>query len=208
MNQSYNTDSARIRKKKELFLKTLAEVGMVTEAAKIAGISRAQLYRWKKADLTFAAAWEEALEISADVLEAEVQRRAIDGVKTPVFFKGKVAGTVQKYSDTLLIFLLKARRPERFRDNVAVQVSGSVSHAVFSPEMCRMRELLCVALADYPEAKLRLAKALKALPDDGSVPQITRSFLIEHDILDAKTAQTIDLPALPASTQVDTEERR
>jgi len=41
-------------------------------------------------------------------------RRARDGVEEPIFHQGKNVGTVRKYSDTLLIFLLKSHKPERY----------------------------------------------------------------------------------------------
>lgn len=33
-----------------------------------------------------------------------------------MFYKGKIAGSVREYSDALRMFLMKAARPERFRD--------------------------------------------------------------------------------------------
>jgi hypothetical protein len=35
-----------------------------------------------------------------------------------VFYQGQMCATVRKYSDTLLIFLLKGRKPERYREQV------------------------------------------------------------------------------------------
>ena len=60
---------------------------------------------------------DHAREEAADTLEAEARRRAIEGVEEPVFHKGQRVGTVRKYSDLLLIFLLKGVRPQKFRDN-------------------------------------------------------------------------------------------
>jgi hypothetical protein len=48
-------------------------------------------------------------------LEDEAVRRAYEGVERPVFQGGKQVGVVREYSDTLLIFLLKALRPEKYR---------------------------------------------------------------------------------------------
>jgi hypothetical protein len=42
-----------------------------------------------------------------------------------VFYQGIQTATVRKYSDTLLIFLLKGRKPERYRERV--EHSGKVS---------------------------------------------------------------------------------
>ena len=58
------------------------------------------------------------------MLEAEARRRAAIGVDEPVFYKGKVVGHIRKYSDNLLMFLLKAHWPEKFRDNYGVEHSG------------------------------------------------------------------------------------
>src|SRR3546814_13265486 len=37
----------------------------------------------------------------------------------PHFHQGRVAGTVRKYSDSLLMFLLRAHRPDRYRERPA-----------------------------------------------------------------------------------------
>ena len=50
-------------------------------------------------------------------MEEEARIRAMFGVKQPVFYKGEVCGSVRKYSDVLLIFLLKGLRPEVYREN-------------------------------------------------------------------------------------------
>ena len=60
-----------------------------------------------------------------DELEAEARRRAVQGVRQPVFHQGKVVGHIRKYSDLLLIFLLKHRRPEIFADKAMVAVGAA-----------------------------------------------------------------------------------
>ena len=48
-------------------------------------------------------------------------------VQKPVgWYKGKPGGTVREYSDILLIFLLKALRPEKYRERVDVR--GVLAH--------------------------------------------------------------------------------
>lgn len=85
------------------------------------GIGRSTAYDRYARDEGFAARWRAAMDDAADVLEAEALRRATRGVDEPVFYKGERVGTVRKYSDTLLIFLLKGARPEKFRDRYEVR---------------------------------------------------------------------------------------
>jgi len=110
--------------RKARFLAILAEGGSVKLAAEKAKIGRRTAYEWKAADPEFAAAWEEAVEAGTDALEDEAKRRAYNGVDEPVFYQGEQCGLVRKYSDTLLIFLLKARRPEKYRERTTTEVTG------------------------------------------------------------------------------------
>lgn len=96
------------------FLAALAVQGNVSAAAQAAKVGRRTVYDLRAADPAFAAAWDKALEEGADALEAEARRRAFAG------------------SDTLLIFLLKGARPERYRENIKARVehSGEIKGAV------------------------------------------------------------------------------
>ena len=59
------------------------------------------------------------MDEAIDIMEEEARRRAFEGVDEPVgFWQGKSETTVKRYSDTLAIFLMKAHRPEKFRDNL------------------------------------------------------------------------------------------
>jgi hypothetical protein len=109
-----------------LFLAAFAESHLVSEAAKRAGIHRDTAYAWRKADPEFAAEWAEIEEASTERLEQEALRRAVDGwVERPVFDKeGEQVGEVRKFSDTLLIFMLKARRPDTYRERYQHEHTG------------------------------------------------------------------------------------
>jgi len=111
------------------FLSALRNTGNVSASAKAAGVDRTTAYKAKAASLqtknaTFAKGWDEAIEVATDLLEGEARRRAIAGVEEPVYYRGEVVGAVRKYSDTLLIFLLKAHRPEKFREHHSMEHSG------------------------------------------------------------------------------------
>jgi hypothetical protein len=123
------------------FLAAMANTANVVRAAAIAGVDRDNHYLWLKKDPDYAPAFEIAWQRGVDVLEAEAVRRAHEGVIKPVFHGGKraidvvqnpdgsikrdssgkpigIPATVREYSDTLLIFLLKARNPAVFGDRL------------------------------------------------------------------------------------------
>ena len=96
------------------FLHALRASGNVSAAARAAGTCRSRCYEARRRDPGFAAAWADALEEAVDRLEMEAFRRAVEGVGEDRFFRGDVVGHVTRYSDRLLMFLLKARRPATF----------------------------------------------------------------------------------------------
>ena len=110
------------------FIETLAFTANVSLACKKVGVSRKVAYSWKNKDSAkgrdFRRRWDEAIETAVDVLEGEARRRALTGVREPVFYKGEEIAEVSKYSDTLLIFLLKAHRPDTYRETKRLEHTG------------------------------------------------------------------------------------
>lgn len=100
----------------EKFLAALATSPNITDAARVAGITRDAAYKARKADPAFAAQWDDALEQSTDAMIGEMYRRAVHGTEKPVFHMGEIVGHVREYSDTLAIFLAKAHRREVYGD--------------------------------------------------------------------------------------------
>jgi len=81
-------------------------------------------YRWLEADLEYASAVESVKEGAVDRLEQEAYRRAVEGVREPTgWYKGMPGGYIQKYSDTLAIFLLKGLRPDKYADRVELKAA-------------------------------------------------------------------------------------
>lgn len=149
------TSSAATRQRnwKPIFLAELAKRGNVSDAAKVAKINRDTANEHRKSDPDFAEQWADALEQAADVLEREAFRRAHDGVLEPVFGRddGPNAGTVEvgkilKYSDTLLIFLLKGARPEKYRDKHEIVGKGG------GPVVTTVREVIVEMPSDRAAA--------------------------------------------------------
>jgi hypothetical protein len=164
------------------FLASLRLTGCVSEALTAAGVSRTWAYKARRTRRAFAAAWEDALAEATDRLVREARRRAYEGADEPVIYKGELRGvwvdadgrvvsaetpgarliplTVKKYSDVLLMFLIKARRPE-YRENFKVEHTGDPAKPVTLD--CRGqalhdhhldREALCEFAADLAAAGL------------------------------------------------------
>ena len=99
------------------FLARLAETGNILAACRAVGISRSTVYDRRDGDQAFAALMASALEDAIDDLEEEARQRARDG------------------SDVLLMFLLKAHRPEKYRERHEVKHQGEIRHTVRAEDM-------------------------------------------------------------------------
>ena len=110
---------------RDAFIERLKATGNVTLAATGAGVTRQNAYQTRNRNKTFRRLWNEALEEAVDLLDGEARRRAT-GIKRDIYYAGKVVGTENVYSDSLLMFLLKAHRPQLYRDNVKVEHSGGM----------------------------------------------------------------------------------
>lgn len=89
----------------------------ITHAARAVGIDPRRHYDWLETDPDYPARFTEAEEAAIQELEREARRRAIEGVEEPAgWYKGRPGGYVRRYSDTLLIVLLKAARPAKYRE--------------------------------------------------------------------------------------------
>jgi hypothetical protein len=110
---------------KASFLEALACGWTVTHAAERTGTNKRRFYELREADEAFAAAWDDAIDQGTQVLEDELHRRAIEGWDEDSFDgDGKLVRRVRRYSPALLIFSLKARKPDVYRDNARVEVTG------------------------------------------------------------------------------------
>jgi hypothetical protein len=108
-------DSSLLKKR---FLEAFRQTGNITQAAALAGMDRKTHYDWLEKDPQgYGKEFRDAEEHAIDLLEAEAWRRGLKGVRKPVgWHQGKPGGFVREYSDTLLIFLLKGARPEKYRE--------------------------------------------------------------------------------------------
>jgi hypothetical protein len=113
------------------FLDAYCACGFIGRAAADAGVDRRTVQRWAAADPAFADAMEDARATYVERLEAEADRRGVEGVEKPVgWYKGEAGGTVREYSDSLLVTRLKALAPDRYADRVNVESRHLVAQLV------------------------------------------------------------------------------
>lgn len=123
---------------KVAFIEALEKTGNVTAAAEFAVIDKTTAYNHKDKDPKFRRQWEEALETATDRLELEARRRAEQGLVQKKFTKsgdpiidpetGKQYFE-RVYSDSLLMFLLKGHRPDKYgekKDAAPIDVAAFV----------------------------------------------------------------------------------
>jgi hypothetical protein len=83
---------------KESFLSALSKMANVSLACEESGVSRQTAYRWRAENEEFSKNWNQALDDGIDMLEGIALKRA------------------RESSDTLMIFLLKAHKPQKYRE--------------------------------------------------------------------------------------------
>lgn len=101
------------------FIAALADSGCVEHAARDIQMSVMSCYRLRRAPgaENFAAAWDAALAQAARMLVDLAFDRAINGSEEPVFDRdGKRVGRRMRHNDRMMMFLLRAYMPDRFRD--------------------------------------------------------------------------------------------
>jgi hypothetical protein len=117
--------SKKTKKQKQIdFLKELEATGNITISCKKAKLPRRTVYDWLEKDEAFKSLYDKSVIIGIELLEDEAQRRAYHGTVKPVYQGGKLVGKVQEYSDTLLIFLLKGKKPEVYKERL--EHSGNI----------------------------------------------------------------------------------
>lgn len=116
------------------FLAELAVDANVARSARAASIGTGSLYRLRKSDPDFAAAWAEAIDTALAVLEALAMERATTGSMEFVYDSaGRVVSARRRPSDAILALLLRSKHPEfmdRSKVQVEAMVTGTVHHEV------------------------------------------------------------------------------
>lgn len=108
------------------YLAAYVILGSNKYAAQVAGLHPQTPVNWRNDDYseTYLPYLKMADDMHTEYLEQEVKRRALMGTREPIVYKGEVTGYRRKKSDNLLMFILKGREPEKYRDNARIEVTG------------------------------------------------------------------------------------
>lgn len=131
-------------KRPNMFLRLLAECGDVRKAATSVGYKdAAAFYALRRRNAAFKAAWQDAENQFADILEAEARRRAVQGVKKDVYYKGEICGEEVVYSDGLMAKLLEGAKPDRYKpksDGASTNINVKVGVAVLPAQAANLAD--------------------------------------------------------------------
>lgn len=98
--------------RQQLWLEAFAECGSIGEACAATGIPVPTAEHWASVDsygFKKRKAW--AAQMAVGKLDAEINRRAIEGIDHPVIHQGVITDTYKQYSDNLLMFRAKRLDP-------------------------------------------------------------------------------------------------
>ena len=118
------TRQLTLDQRKAVYLEMFREFGNHRVCSKFTGIARSTVREWRKSDPDFAIALDDAWQDAVDAAELEAWRRAVHGtLEETVTEKQTSEGdhelTVKRtrhYSDSLLQFILRGGKPERYRE--------------------------------------------------------------------------------------------
>ena len=128
------------------------------------GNSRTAAARRPNKKAAFLKALTETVNVTLACRHAGIPRRTFEGVERPVFYKGRQCGAWRYYSDALaMLILLRAHRPEKYRDRRASQPKDYISDEADS-----LAELLRVI--DGRTRGLPRSQAKPVEPDTPAVP--------------------------------------
>jgi hypothetical protein len=107
--------------KQEAFLDAYKRTIMVGRACEEAKINRGLLYVWKDTCPDFLEKFNKCRDSIADTIEDEAKRRAVEGYEKPVYQSGQLVGHIQEYSDQLMNTILKAHKPDDYKDRIKTE---------------------------------------------------------------------------------------
>jgi len=108
--------------KSDAFIEALAKFGTISKACEVSKLCRGTIYMWRKEHPEFKARFDAAIAAFGERLEDEAVRRAHDGWEEPVFYQGVVVGSIRKFDSNLMVKLLEANIPDKFRPKTDINL--------------------------------------------------------------------------------------
>lgn len=115
-------------------------------AAREIGHDASGLYKRLKTDAEFKRAFTDVKNTMGDFALAEAYRRAVNGTEKGIYYLGQRVDTEQVYSDSLLMQILKATRPE-FREQLDLSNPDGTLQANEAQIAARVASILAIAQA-------------------------------------------------------------
>lgn len=109
----------------EQFLAAYSTCGAVNRSAEDASCSPEAYYKWLDTDVySFQKRFDLAKARYLERMEVEADRRGVDGIDKPIFYRDQLITTTKQYSDNLLMFRMKKLDPT-YRDNNTITLDVS-----------------------------------------------------------------------------------
>ena len=120
-----------IRNKAKM-INSITKYGVIATAARKAKLSRTQHFEWMKGDPAYVEKVHIAIDTAIEEMEHACDLRGVHGVDEQLYYQGDeitVRGKPakkKKYSDNLLMFRLKALRPDKYADRQINETKVSI----------------------------------------------------------------------------------
>lgn len=189
--------------KQRRFIEELADTGSVLTAAQTVNMSRASAYALRRSPgaEAFDRAWAAAIDAASKRLLDDAFERALVGSDEPIFDRdGRRVGRRLRQSDKLLMFLLRAYSPDRFRHAINDRIPATEPPP---PPLARVAEALVLldpappadpaALLPPDELALELECADLA---DGVLPRWYRDTSMDPEPAHRPSPQEVECDAL------------
>lgn len=153
----HKEDFRTLTVKQKSFLKAYTEELTIHGALHVTGMHPTAHYTSMKVNPIYKRLFDDLREYVVEALEGEGFRRAYHGVKEYVYFQGNICGEKQIFSDTLLMFLLRAANPDKYRERSTMDLNvkpqdGDLDPALRSVSRDTLRKIRLLVEEDQRKA--------------------------------------------------------
>lgn len=146
------------------FFAALSGCANITKSCKMVDMPYSYVLKNRHERPDFAERYDEAMKKGLQALEDKALEYAFDGIPRGVYYQGAKIGEEKEPSERLIEFVLKANKPEKYRENAMTFNMGANSLVQVLSGMPRSNVL---EEKDVTEAATEIKEALEA-PQDGA----------------------------------------